>query len=234
MKKINTAYLFFYCAFLVVISVAIFFDKKVLIYTKPIVPIALIVLYVKSIKKIEFLFPICMIAVLVTDIFVYLDFIKYFDTIILLVSVYYLGCSFLLKKFISKDDARLHKLITLPVLISLIFIAYLIFSITSLAIPKLNSSIWIVALGIISALLFSAVNFMIYMVDRYEKSIYLFVTACCAICIDALLAINEMYYYTRVFTVVINSVEIIGLYFLVRFLIETKPRSVVPKDQNYF
>ena len=234
MLKIKSpTYLFFYISFLLVICSAIFFDKLLLVYVKPVVQLALILLYLKNVEKVKLLFPVCMLAVLVTNIFVYLDFLKYFDFIVFFVSVYYVGGIFLLKKYIVKKDISIKKIVSPPVLVSTLLIGYLIFNIAQLVLPKVGTSIISTLLITIGALLFSVVCFIVYLADRFEKSIYLFVTASCTIFIDSLLAINEIYYYTRVFTVIINIAEIIGLYFLTSFFVETRKKNLILKEENF-
>ncbi|KZS41813.1 hypothetical protein AWE51_20685 [Aquimarina aggregata] len=213
---------------------AIFLDKSSLIYTKPFVQIALIVLYLTEVKRINFLFPIMMLAVLVLDVFIYIDFVKYLNLITALVLVYYLGGVLMLKQYISKEDIKVSKLVSLPVLVSVAFVSYLIYAIAELALPRAKDSIGAILLIATGALVFSMANFIVYMVDRYEKSIYLFVTACCTLFIDGLLAINEMYYYAKVFTILINLVEITGLYFLTSFFIETKLIETKSSKGKYF
>ncbi len=162
-----------------------------------------------------------------------MDFIKYYDIIALLISSFYLVCVFLLKDYIKKEDIKLDALMSLPVFLSVILIGYLIFSITELAMPKVSDSLGFVAIIVISVLLFVFVSFFIYTANRYEKAVYLFIAACCTLFVDALLAINELYYYTRVFTVLINIAEIAGLYFLTLFLINAKQIDKISKDKYF-
>ncbi len=234
MKKINITYLLFYCAFAIVVFIAIFLDKWLLVYSKPIVPMSLIVLYLVHVKKVNLLFPLSMLVIAITDIFNYIDFIRYYDSIALLISSFYVLCIFLLRDYIVKDDIKLNRIVSLPVVVSTILITYLIYTITELALPKVGNSLGSVAIIVISVLLFVAVSFFIYVADRYEKSIYLFIAACCTLFVDALLAINELYYYTRVFTILINIAEIAGLYFFTSFFIETKNRDMELKEEVYF
>ncbi|GAA4278538.1 hypothetical protein JJQ60_03310 [Aquimarina mytili] len=175
-----------------------------------------------------------MIVILITDIFNYTDFVNFFDLIAILISLFYVLCLLLLKDFISIEDIQLDKLISPPVIVSLVFIVYLIYSIIELAMPKIGSSVGSIAIIVASLLLFVAVSFFIYVADRYEKSIYLFISACCTLFVDALLAISELYYYTRLFTVLINIAEIVGLYFFTIFLIKTKLVDVEELKEKYF
>ena len=234
MKKNRTTYLFFYFSFFIIICVAAFFDKYLLIYIKPVVPLSLVVLYFKFVQKPNILFPVCMFIVTITDVFVYLDFVRYYTVIGVLISLFYATCVFLLKNFISKKDIKLKALTSPAVIVSTILIGYLLFSIIELVLPKIINSLSATVLIITSLFLFVTVCFFIYVADRYEKSIYLFIAACCTLFVDALLAINELYYYTRVFTILINITEIVGIYFFTIFFVYTKSISKNILDDKYF
>ncbi|EZH72057.1 hypothetical protein ATO12_24270 [Aquimarina atlantica] len=222
LRTINITYLLTYFAFLIVICIAVFFDKWMLVYVKPIVPISLIILYQRFVKKTSLLFPLSMLVIAATDVFVYLDFARYFSIIAILIALFYTLCLFLLKNFISIQEIKLNRLISPQVIVSVFLIGYLIFSITKLVLPKIINSIGSVILIVVSLLLFVTVCFFIYVANRYEKSIYLFIASCCTLFVDAFLAINELYYYSRLFTIMINIVEIAGLYFFTIFFVETK------------
>ncbi len=234
MRKVDTTYLIFYIAYLIVICVSVFFDKSLLVYVKPIVPISLIYLYFKFVKKSNLLFLLCMLVIAITDVFIYLDFVKYYTVIAVLIFTFYGVCSLLLKDFISKKDIKLKVFASPPVIVSIILIGYLIFSITDLVLPKIINSIGAMSLIIAGLLLFVTICFLIYVSDRYKKSIYLFIAACCTLFVDALLAINELYYYSREFTILINGVEILGLYFFTKFFIDTKPIDIKSISDTYF
>ncbi len=184
------------------------------------------VLHCTAAKKINILFLLSMCIILVTDIFIYIDFKGYYNSISVLISIFYVVGVFALRSFISKDDVKFGKFISFPVGVSVILIGYLVYAITELVLPEIKDSFLFIALIVLSMLLFCVVSFFIYTADRFEKSMYPFIAACCTLFVDALLTINELYYYSRVFTVIINITEIIGIYFFAIFFIRAKPRDV--------
>ncbi len=234
MKRVDGIYGCFYIAFFIVVCVAVFLDKWLLIYTKPIVTLSLTIVYITYVEKVNLLFPISMVLITAIDILTYIDFLFYFDIIAVLITVFYIVCVLQLRKFVAKEDIRIKKIISPPAIISIVLVFYLIYSITQLALPRVDNSIASVMLIIIGMLMFSAFSFIIYVGDRYEKSIYLFIAASCTLFVDALLAVNELYYYNRVFTVLINIAEISGIYFFASFFIETKPKNSILKEKKYF
>jgi len=234
LKKTSITYLFFYFSFLLIIGVSIFFERTLLLVVKPIIPLSLIVIYLQSVRQRNILFLICMLLILVVDIFIYTDFVRYYDIIAVLITLFYALGSFLIKDYILKEDLQIKKLISISVAIGTLFIVYLIYSITELAMPKINDSLFSVASITISLLLFSACSFIVYKADRYEKGIYLFIATCCTLFTDALLAINELYYYTREFTVLANISEIIGLYFFTSFFVQTSLKDKTLDESDFF
>ncbi|MDY8138273.1 hypothetical protein [Aquimarina sp. 2201CG5-10] len=82
--------------------------------------------------------------------------------------------------------------------------------------------------------IFIGICFFTYIADRYEGGFRLFVAACCCVFVNALLPINELFYYNKVFTVLINIAEMGGMYFFMLFLIEVKPKKIGLEDTEYF
>ena len=159
MRKADTTYLIFYIAYLIVVCVSAFFDKKLLVYIKPIVSVSLIYLYLKFVKEKRVLFLLCMLVIAATDVFIYLDFVKYYNVISVLIFTFYGLCSFLLKDFISKKDINIKVFASPTVIVSVFLIGYLIFSITDLILPKIINSIGAMILIIIGLLLFVSICF---------------------------------------------------------------------------
>ncbi|MCK8523994.1 hypothetical protein M0D21_20625 [Aquimarina sp. D1M17] len=205
-----------------------------MIYFKPLVPISLIILHLQYVKKVSYFFLLAMLVILVTDVFTYIDFLEYYEFIALLIALFYACCIVSLRKYIARKDIVLKKLLSPPVVVSVLLISYLVYSITELVLPKIENSVGSIAIIVVSLVSFVGVCFFIYTADRFEKSVFLFIAACCTLFVDALLAVNELYYYTRVFTTLINIAEIAGLYFFTSFFIETKPLTTRSLDKEFF
>ncbi|GAA4274647.1 hypothetical protein GCM10022258_39430 [Aquimarina gracilis] len=108
------------------------------------------------------------------------------------------------------------------------------FAISELALPQIKDSVVVVVIVVASMILFVVTSFFIYLANRYEKVIFLFIAACCALFINGLLGLNELYYYNKIFTVLINIAEGIGVYFFTRFFIEAKPVNNDFLNEKYF
>ncbi len=219
---------------MLVIVVAVFFEEQYLLYTKPLIPISLIFIYIFNSKTKSVYYFVSMILLLMNDTLVYHDFARYFDVIALILVLFYLFNFLLLKNYISFGDLKIRKLITFPIIISFILISYLTFSISQLVLPALVDSIISFFMILIALLLFVGICFFIYTIDKYYGNVRLFISASCCLFVSAFLLINYFYYYTRVFTILINIAEIVGLYFLLKFLIDAKPIQPGDESDNFF
>jgi len=233
LKKTNPTYWFVYITFFMVVITATFFDKSYLLYVKPIASLSLSLLYIKSVSKINLLFPLSIAVLLVTTTLINMDFLKYFKIIAVLISMFFLLCTLLLRKFISIKYLIFKKLFSLPVLISCVLVLYLFYSIVQLTLPVIGDSLGFVLFTLLNLLVFSGFCLVIYVMDRYEKTIYLFVSASSTILVFLLIAINELYYFNKAFTILFNAFEIVGLYFFASFFIETKVKKI-SGDELYF
>ncbi|SEM12024.1 hypothetical protein SAMN04487910_4168 [Aquimarina amphilecti] len=233
MRFVKLSYALFYFSYIVVIIVALFFDRIHLIYVKPLVPISLIFIYVINSKSVNFFFIISMIVIAVNDTLVYIDFDKYFDIVGLLIVSFYLINVFLLRNYISLKDIKFKEFVSFPIIISFVLISYLIFSVSQLVIPVLVDSIFTFFMILLVLLFFVGTCFFIYIIDKYKGNFKLFVSASCCLFVNALLLISHFYYYAREFTILANLAEIAGLYFFLKFLIDARLIDEDDRKINY-
>lgn len=233
LKKNPLPYLFFYFCFCLVLLTASFFPKETLIYVKPLSIISITLIYLKNSAKINPWYVISMAVVLVNDTFVYINFKSYFNIIAILITLYYSLCALLLKKYVSIKDFKIINIFSFPIIISFLLVVYLIFSITELVLPHLKNSLFYLAIILISLLFFTGLCFLIYIRDRYTDNFILFASACCCFFVNALLPINELFYYNRIFTIMLNIGEIFGIYFFMKFLISAKATESVDEIEKY-
>lgn len=233
LKRNPLPYLIFYLCFGIVLLTAAFFPKETLIYIKPLSIISITGVYVKNSTKINPWYVISMIVVMINDTFVYINFKSHFNTVAILITIYYSLCAFLLKKYVSVKDLKIINVFSFPIIISALLVVYLIFSITELVLPHLKNSLFYLVIILISLLFFTGLCFLIYIRDRYTQNFMLFASACCCLFVNALLPINELFFYNRVFTIFLNVGEIFGIFFFMKFLIDSKPTETVDEVEKY-
>ncbi|WP_034229120.1 hypothetical protein [Aquimarina pacifica] len=74
-------------------------------------------------------------------------------------------------------------------------------------------------------------SYRIYISDGYTGSIKLLIIAYLILFGIPLIAINELFYYDRIFTILITVTQILRYYIFTTFLIETK--KTPSKNQQY-
>ncbi len=234
LKTTKRIYLVFYFSFFVLMIVASFFDKEILVYFKPLIPLTVAIIYIKSTNKINYFYLISLLFLTLGNIFIYNDFLKYFDLSCLFIIVFYFFNFLTLKPYWVLSDIKLSHLNSFPVIISFILIGYLTYSISSLIFPIIQNSILISATIFISFISFATICLFIYMADRYFGNFRLLVVSSCCLFVSALLPINEFYYYNRAFTIVINIADTLWMYFFLRFLIDVKINEPKHEIEKYF
>ncbi|WP_299243982.1 hypothetical protein [uncultured Aquimarina sp.] len=223
MNSFSLAHIFCYVTVVVVFFCGLFFGNTELIFIKPISSLTLIWVYFENREKVNFLYPLVIIIIMVNDVFVLSDFDRFFNYIGVLLSSYYLVSSYLLMPFISFKDIRYKEMFSPSVLIGLLLVIYLAFSIFNLTMPNLESSIVYGIMIIVSLFYFLGCNFIIYLRNRYTHSYYLLIAASSCILVNALVPIQELYYRNSIFEAVIYSADIIAMLFYLKFLISAEP-----------
>ncbi len=221
-------------SFLIVVLTALFFEKRYLIYAKPLIPISLMLIYlVSNTKSLRLYFVLSMITIMINDSFVYYDFVRYFDLVAVIIILFYSICIIMLSHYVNFQDVKSRNFFSIPIVVSIILISYLIFSISNLVLPNLIDSVISFFLVLIAIICFVGTCFFIYIIDKFYGNFRLFITASCCLFVNGLLLINDFYYYSRVFTVLINIAETLGLYFFMKFFIEAKPIEAMSEKNGY-
>lgn len=232
-KNSRLAYLFFGFSFIVVVLAAVFCENIPLVYVKPLIPLALIFICISNKKSIWFYYSLSMLILMVSDTLIYLDFYKYFNQVAVSIILFYLVSIFLLRKYITLKDVKITKFTSLPIFISFFLVAYLVFSVSQMVLPSLMDVVFSFFAIMVVLFVFVGACFVIYLVDKYEGNFKLFVSASCCLFVNALVLINHFYYYSKVFTVLANVAEIIGLYCFVKFLMDVKLKDNNGVSQRY-
>lgn len=232
-KNIKSLHLLFYLSFIAVIIITIFFERKLLVYALPINIISLAILYIKSVHNINFWYLLSLLVILITDILIYTDFAEHFSVICLLICLYFLICSISIRKFIVLSKFQWSPILSFPFLICTFLITYLIFAISQLLLPFIIPALPYLIISLIGSLTFVITSYIIYNTDRYQDAFKLLAVIGLSTFVVALLPINELFYYNKVFTVLINIAHILGLYIFMGFLIKAKPENITTKKRKY-
>ncbi|UZO79362.1 hypothetical protein NBT05_10310 [Aquimarina sp. ERC-38] len=219
--QLKIPYLLFYSSLFIIATTIAVFEKLTLVYVKPFAIIALMYLYLSQTRKVNPWYLVGMVALFISDIFISINFEYYFAMISLLITFFYISFSMVLKDFITFKDFKLADLVSFPIIISLLLVFYMIYSITELIWPHVLSSLLYLVIILLSLLVFVGLCFLIYIRDRYQHNVLLFASACCCLFVNSLLPINELYYYTRVFSIILAITQFTSIFLLTQFLIVT-------------
>jgi len=131
---------------------------------------------------------------------------------------------------LSFKDFEIRKIIAFPVFASVLLIVYLVISVSRLVLPRIGDSLFFLILAVFSTLFFAGMCYFIYITDKYTKSFRIFISAICCLFVNTLIPVNELFYYNKMFTMFINIVEMMGMFFLTTFLIDSKPKKTIKQD----
>ncbi|MCK8522449.1 hypothetical protein M0D21_12765 [Aquimarina sp. D1M17] len=228
MNFYSAAHIFCYVSIALIFYVGLFFGNEELIILKPVSSLGLIWVYLENRKKVNALYPLIIIIIMVNDILILKDFEQYFKYVGILLTLYYLMCSYLLLPFISFSAIRSKEFLTPSVLISIVLILYLTFSIFTLSMPNFEDSIGFAVAIIVSLFIYLACCFIIYLRNLHTYTHYLAIAGSSCILVNAMLPIQEFYYNNSVFQAVIYSADIVAMLFFLKFLISGE----VIKEKN--
>ena len=175
-----------------------------------------------------------MIVIMVNDVFVLTDFDRFFRYIGILLPLYYIMCSYLLKPYFSLKDMKYSDIFNLPTLIGVLLVVYLTISVFNLVMPSLEDSIFFAILIIVTLFGYLGICFVIYLRNQFSHTNYLLLAAICCILVNTLVPIQELYYDNPFFTAVIYSVDVIAMFFYLQFLIYARPERGEKLFSDYF
>ncbi len=225
MNFTSPAHIFCYLTIVTVFFCGLFFGNQELVFIKPISSLALIWIYFENWKKVNALYPLIIVIVMIIDVFVLTDFDRFFKYIGMLLPLYYLLSSYLLISFISFKNIRYKEIFTPSILIGAVLIIYLTFSVLNLLMPNFEDSIGYLILIIISLFYYLGCCFIIYIRNLYAYAYYLLIAAISSILVNAMLPIQELYHNNSVFEAVVYSADIVTMFFYLKFLISAKPKE---------
>ncbi|AUC76548.1 MULTISPECIES: hypothetical protein [unclassified Olleya] len=234
LKKCNVFDVFFFITFLTSLIITITLEKEDLLYSSPLVIVSIILKYVTNRhKKSEPLFLLAMLAFLCINILTFYSFHDYFNIISLLTSGYLILFTLLLKKYLIKS--KLKSLLSLSVIIGIALVGYLIYAVVDLLIGQIPDNNLIFVFVCALCLFIYAFTFaVIYINDNYANGIILLTSGIATIFNLGLSPINEYFFYTRTFTVVILICHYMSLYLFMKFITETKVIEAKDIKPNYF
>ncbi len=225
LKNIELTHIAFYISSISVIVIASFFDEKLIAIALPATITCLLAIYIKKAKQINFWYLGNLLVMLVCNLLIYLDFVRYFLAINILITLYHLLSVMSLKAYIDVKKIKTTNFSSFSLIIGITLIIYLIYAIVDLIFDFLLPYIGYAILTVVALIAYVIVSYLIYKTDMYKGGIKLLIASYIWMFVHALTPINEITIHFRVFTVLIITTHIIGLYLFLTFLINNEPKQ---------
>ena len=227
----NIIFKLFYVLSLLTVSFAVI-DQRSVIFVKPFVIILLCCIYLIDNHKKNYLVPFSLLVIGVAEVFSVLDFSGYFNVLNVILTIYYIINLLILRKSLTVVKIKLKKILTGQLIISMILIGYVLYAVTNLILPYtfFGVNIYLYIL-LFFFMIFIGVCFYIYLNSKTIVSSSLMVAASCFLIVNITMALNEMYINLVIFPLIINLLQIIGQFFLVKFY---KDQDKLTPDGDYF
>ncbi len=233
MKNLHPTYYIFYFSSLIALIVAIFFDKNFLAYAIPLVITSIGILYIKHARKLNIPYIIILLSLSLFNFLTYSDITKYIPYLLIILITYFLLSILILRKFIIDKTLILKPLLSLSFVVGAALTIYILYSYALLMFPYLKDHFVLFVTAIIVFLCYFFISYKIYISNRYTSSISLLIIALLMLFGIPLLAINELFYFDRIFTILITITQILRYYIFTIFLIKTKLKAVPTDNQTY-
>ncbi len=225
-----TYWLFYFTGLLTLL--ASIFNSSMIIYFKPPVIIALGLLYIANAEHKNYLVLISLLLSLVCEVLFLRDYLGNFEILNILLSIYYALNIFILWKSLQLIKISLKKVFTLQLVISMVLIAYVLFSVAQLILPRVNNHVLVLVMLIFCFALFIGVCYYIYLNSKTVVSYSLMVAASCFLIVNIVAALNRLYVSIDIFFVITTLLQIFGQFFLIKFFMEQ--HKLVANEEDYF
>ncbi len=205
-----------------------FFERHYLRILLPITLLLLCFAYFFEISKkkhfkMNIFFISSVVCLMVSDYLIYSNFVNHFTFICICITLYALLSILALKAYTTKIKFDLKKITTLPFLISVALLGYLIYSISDLILELLPNSIFFIIPTTLILLLYAAVSYYIYSSDAYSSGFKLIIAAFLCQFVVGFTVINELFLFNNFCTLFIVSAHILGIYVFMEFLSSQNP-----------
>ncbi|WP_179334902.1 hypothetical protein [Winogradskyella costae] len=212
----------FYISFLAAIFISIFLERAQLVYALPVVIFSIFIKYISLTKKrANLLFPLALLAILISDILSIYCFEACFIWVAIFASIYLIFCALSLKKYLHKG--KLRSVLSFSVIVSAILILYIVCAIVDLLIDFLPGiQLFFVFLCSISLIIYTVTVAFIHIRDTYHNSTVLLASCIFTFFQITLIAINEFLFYDKTFTVLAVSCHVMAMYLFMTFIAKTK------------
>ena len=208
------------------------FTEGLAIYVKPLVIVALGLLYVVNAKYKNYLVLLSLVLALICETLFFQDYVGNFVVLHILLSMYYALNVILLWKSLQLIKIRFKKIFTGQLIVLMILVAYVLYSVAELIMPQISDHSIALIVLIVFFTLFIWVCYYIYLNSRMVISYSLMIAASCFLLVNIIVALDRLYVSVEVFSIITTFLQITGQFFLIKFFMEQ--HELKPNEEEYF
>jgi len=190
-------------------------------YVMPFVIATILLKYIILTKnKANPLFVFALLIMLISDTLSFYNFKVYFVWISILISVYLISCTLILKKYIN--IGKLKPLWSISVLISVLSTSYIIYTILELLIHTVpDNQVVFLIVGTTCLLLYAVTFAIIYLNNHYGAGTILLTSGIFMVFQITLGCINRFLFFDKTFSVLTVISHVVSIYLFMKFITET-------------
>lgn len=222
--KKKAYYLFYF--FSILTFLASVFKYQAIVYVKPFVLLMLSVIYFSTVQKKDYLFLLSIILIMMAEILSVKDFSNFFPVINGVLALYYVLNIILLSRSLSFVKIEWNSMLIMQLFVTMTLLVYILYSVISLVLPLVQDfQLYLMVLSICFTL-FLGVCYYIYIATRTILSAALMVAASCFLIVNVVTILNEIYMPLGIFAILTHVLQIVGQFFLIKFLMAEKKTLV--------
>jgi len=141
-------------------------------------------------------------------------------------ALYYVLNIILLSRSLSFVKIEWNSMLIMQLFVTMALLVYILYSVISLVLPLVQDfQLYLMVLSICFAL-FLGVCYYIYIATRTILSAALMVAASCFLIVNVVTILNEIYMPLGIFAILTHVLQIVGQFFLIKFLMAEKKTLV--------
>ncbi len=209
----------FYAFAFISLLVAIFLEKRDLLYVYPLTFVAIFLMYLSEKKQsISMLFTLALVFALSSGVYLILGFGEYVIEVSILVSLFYIV--YLRLMYLKNEKMKTTVKMYIRLLIIFLPVLYIYDRVIYLVYPEIKVGFVYFAIMVFFMLSYIVAALYYYLRNKNQSNLWMLIAAVNLGIMNIIVTINELYMYERMFTVIAIFCSNLMLFFSLRFMLE--------------
>lgn len=209
----------FYTFAFISLLVAIFLEKRDLLYVYPLTFVAVFLMYMSEKKQsMSILFVLALLLALSSGVYLILGFGQYVIEVSILVSLFYIV--YLRLMYLKNEKMKTTVKMYIRLLIIFLPVLYIYDRVIYLVYPEIKVGFVYFAIMVFFMLSYIVAALYYYLRNKNQSNLWMLITAVNLGIMNIIVTINELYMYERMFTVIAIFCSNLMLFFSLRFMLE--------------